>query len=192
MGRITGIGMAAVAALLLAAPALACSPMPFPPMPEAPAGTSAEDVAALQRAWSASNAASRAIEDRDWQMKQQSNLFDMSKSLVIVRYDRQEPAGKTASGANWRDGEPSAVLKPVRWVKGHGVKGQGAATEMKLGMSDPPPCGQMRGHAAYYGKPGDVFLVYLSGDVLTQKDVLEAYAIDRIMDSRTLAALNAR
>ena len=33
---------------------------------------------------------------------------------------------------------------------------------------------------------------YLSGDVLTQKDVLEAYAIDRIMDPRTLAALNAR
>ncbi len=187
MGRFIGIGMAAVAAVLLASPALACSPLPYPPMPEAPAGASAADVAALQLAWSKSNAASRAIEDRDWQMKQQSNLFDMAKSLVIVRYDRQEPAGKTASGANWREGEPSAVLKPVRWVKG-----QGAATEMKLGMSDPPPCGQMRGHAAYYGKPGDVFLVYLSGDVLTQKDVLEAYPIDRIMETRTLAALTAR
>lgn len=187
MGRITGLGMAAAAALFLAAPALACTPMPFPPMPEPAAGTSAEDAAALQRAWSTSHAASRALEDRDWQLKQQFNLFDMSKSLVVVRFVRQEPAGKTAAGANWRDGEPSAVLKAVRWVKG-----KGAGTEMKLGMSDPPPCGQMAGHAAYYGKPGDVFLVYLKGDVLTQKDMIEAYAIDRIMDPRTLAALNAR
>lgn len=188
MGRFGGIGIAAAAVLLLAAPAMACTPMPFPPMPEAPAGTSAEDAAALQRAWTTSHAASRALEDRDWQLKQQSNLFDMAKSLVVVRFVRQEPAGKSASGANWRDGEPSAVLKAVRWVKG---QQQGKATEMKLGMSDPPPCGSMKGHAAYYGKPDDVFLVYLSGDVLTQKDLIEAYPIDRIMDPRTLAALNA-
>ena len=63
---------------------------------------------------------------------------------------------------------------------------------LQLGMSVPPPCGQMKGADAFNGKPGNVFVVYLSGSVLRDKDVLEAYAIDRIMDPQTLAALNAR
>ncbi len=181
MGRFGGIGIAVAAGLMLAAPALACMPMPPPPMPVPAAGTSAADVAALELAWGQSYAASRALEDREWQLKQQASLFDMAKSLVIVRYDRAATTGKGDAA------QTVAVLKPLRWVKG-----EGASTEMKLGMREPAPCGQMRGHAAYYGKPGEVFVAYLSGNVLRDKDVLEVYAIDRIMDPRTLAALNAR
>lgn len=181
MGRIGGVGIVAAAALMLAAPAMACMPMPPPPMPAAPAGSSAADIAALELAWGQSHAASRALEDREWQLKQQANLFDMAKSLVIVRYDREVIAGKGD------DAQTFAVLKPVHWVKG-----AGKSTELNLGMSEPAPCGLMRGNAAYYGKPGEVFVAYLSGSVLRDKDVLEVYAIDRIMDPRTLAVLNAR
>jgi hypothetical protein len=93
---------------------------------------------------------------------------------VLVRYDRQGKAGD----------DTFAVLKPIRWLKGRGV-----AAELRIGMTMPPPCGQMTGHDAYYGKPGDVFLVYLSGNTLRAKDVLEAFALDRIIEPRTIAAL---
>lgn len=175
------IGIISAAALALATPAFACSIMPPPPPPEAPAGASADDVAALNLAWGQSYAAQRVAEDQAWKLKQQASLFDTAKSLVIVRYDREAKVGKGD------DAQTVAVLKPVRWVKG-----QGKSAEVQLGMSAPPPCGQMMGHAAYYGKPGDVFLVYLSGNVLKQADMLEAYAIDRIVEPRTLAALTAR
>jgi hypothetical protein len=183
MNRIGVIAVAAVAAVMLAAPALACSPMPFPPPPPAAAGTSEADALALAQAWTTSHAVARGLEDREWRVKQQANLFDMAKSLLVVRYDRQATVGKGD------DTETVAVLKALRWLKG---TPQGKATEMQLGMSQPPPCGSMRGHAAYYGKPGDVFVVYLSGNVLRQEDLLEAYAIDAIMDPRTLAALTAQ
>lgn len=169
------------AMLASAAPALACSIMPPPPPPEAPAGASAADVAALNLAWGQAYAAQRVAEDQAWRLRQQVSLFDTAKSLVIVRYDREASVGKGD------DAQTVAVLKPVRWLKG-----QGKSTEFQLGMSQPPPCGQMIGHAAYYGKPGDVFLVYLSANVLRQADVLEAYAIDRIVEPRTIAALTAR
>ena len=180
MRLVKGCALSAVM-LAFATPAFACSIMPPPPPPEAPAGTSPADVAALNLAWGQSYTAQRVAEDQAWKLKQQVRLFDDAKSLVIVRYDREAKVGKGD------DAQTVAVLKPVRWVKG-----QGKSAEFQLGMSQPPPCGQMVGHAAYYGKPGEVFLVYLSGNVLRQADVLEAYALDRIVEPRTLAALTGR
>jgi hypothetical protein len=49
----------------------------------------------------------------------------------------------------------------------------------------------MIGHDAFYGKPGEVFLVYLNGNKVEQQYMLEALAIDRIIEPRTLAALIA-
>jgi hypothetical protein len=184
MNRFGRFAVVAAAAVVMAAPALACSPMPFPPPPPAQAGTPPADVAALALVWTQAHAISRAEEDRAWRLKGQAALFDEAKSLVVVRYDREATIGKGD------DAEKVAVLKPVRWVKG--AAPSKANSEMQLGMSEPPPCGQMRGHAAYYGKPGDVFVVYLKGNVLRQEDMIEAYAIDRIMDPRTLAALMAQ
>lgn len=173
------------AALALTAPAFACSIMPPPPPPEAPAGASTADVAALNLAWGQAYTAQRVAEDQAWKLKQQARLFDEAKSLVIVRYDREAKVGKGYAA------QTVAVLKPVRWVKG-AAQPMGKSAEFELGMSQPPPCGQMIGHAAYYGKPGEVFVVYLSSNVLRQADVLEAYAIDRIVEPRTLTALTGR
>lgn len=186
MAKFGGIGLSRIAIisaalLALPAPAFACSIMPPPPPPMPPAGTSAADEAALNLAWSQAYTAQRVAEDHAWKLQQQTRLFDEARSLVLVRFDRQAKAGKGD------DAQTVAVLKPVRWVKG-----SGKSAEFQLGMSQPPPCGQMVGHAAYYGQPGEVFLVYLSGNVLKQADVLEAYAIERIVEPRTIAALTGR
>jgi hypothetical protein len=177
MNRLGRLGIAMIAATMLAAPALACSIAPPPPVPALPAGTPAADVAAVSQAWSSAHALRRAEEDRAWKLKQQERLFDDAKAIVLVRYDRE---GK-------ENGEPVAIVKPVRWLKG-----AKAAGELKIGTSMPPPCGQMTAHDVFYGKAGDVSLVYLSGGKLRQEDVLAGYSLERIIEPRTLALLTAQ
>ncbi len=177
MNRLGRVGVVVVVAAVMAAPALACSIAPPPPVPVLPAGTPAADVAAVSQAWSTAHALRRAEEDRAWKLKQQEGLFDDAKAMVLVRYDRQAKQGE----------EPVAIVKPVRWLKG----GK-AAGDLKIGMSDAPPCGQMTAHDVYYGKAGDVFLVYLSANKLRQEDVLAGYSLDRIVEPKTLALLTAQ
>lgn len=174
MNRLGRIGIAAAISMAFAAPALACSIVPPPPPPIPAPGTPEADVAALNQAWSTAHGLKYAEELRDWAMRRQTSLFDDAKSLVLVRFDRQAKSGE----------DTLAILKPVRWLRGRGV-----AAELRIGMTQPPPCGQMTAHDAYYGKPGDVFLVYLSGNTLRGKDVLEAFALERLIEPRTLAAL---
>jgi len=177
MNRLGRIGIAAaIAAAIgsLASPAIACSIMPPPPPPIPAPGTPEADVAALNQAWGAAHGLKYAEETREWAMRRQVGLFDEAKSLVLVRYDREGKAGE----------DPLAILKPIRWLKG-----RGAAAELRIGMTQPPPCGQITAHDAYYGKPGEVFLVYLSGNTLRTQDVLEAYALNRIIEPRTISAL---
>ena len=52
-------------------------------------------------------------------------------------------------------------------------------------MGNPPPCGQIPAHDAFYGKPGEVFLVYLADD----GHVMEGFRLEKIAEPRTLAAL---
>ena len=174
MNTLGRLAVAASLAALVASPALACSIMPPPPPPEPVAGTPEADVAALNQAWSAAHGRKYAEELRAFAMRRQAGLFDEAKSLVLVRFDRQGKSGE----------DTLAILKPVRWLRGRGV-----AAELRIGMTQPPPCGQMTAHDAYYGKPGDVFLVYLSGNTLHQTQVLEAFALDRIIEPRTIAGL---
>ncbi len=58
----------------------------------------------------------------------------------------------------------------------------------QLGSGFPPPCGQIPAHDAFYGKPGEAFLIYLADD----GHIMEGFRIDRITEPRTLAALIAR
>lgn len=173
-GLVSGVVLGALAWALAATPALACSIMPPPPPPIPAPGTPQADADALAIAWGKAHSLKYAEELRDFAMRRQVGLFDEAKSLVLVRFDRQGKAGE----------DTLAILKPVRWLKGRGV-----AAELSIGMTQPPPCGQMTAHDAYYGKPGDVFLVYLSGNTLQQSQVLEAFALDRIIEPRTIAAL---
>jgi len=174
MNRFQRIGIISAAALAFAAPAFACSIIPPPPPPPAAAGTPQAEVDALAMAWAKAHGLKYAEELRDWAMRRQSGLFDDAGSLVLMRYDREDMAND----------QKIAILKPLRWLKGSGV-----SAELKLGSSMPPPCGQMIGHDAFYGRPGDVFLVYLSGDRVRTPDVMEAYSLDRIIEPRTIAAL---
>jgi hypothetical protein len=183
MNRFQRIGIISAAALAFAAPAFACSIMPPPPPPPAAAGTPQADVDALAMAWGKAHGLKYSEEMRDWAMRRQTGLFDDAKSLVLVRYDREDTTND----------EKLAILRPIRWLTGiaafRSLKGSGVSAELKLGSSMPPPCGQMIGHDAFYAKPGDVFLVYLSGDEVRAQDVLEAYSLDRIIEPRTIAAL---
>ena len=175
-----GFGVLALAVASMSAPAFACSPMPYPPPPSPPAGASAADVAALDLAWIQSHVASRAVEDRAWQLKQQARLFDEARSIAVVRYDREDKISGMPKQFDYMNGNPVSILKPVRWVKGKGSPG-----ELTLGMGNPPPCGQIPAHDAFYGKPGEVFLVYLADD----GHVMEGFRLEKIAEPRSLAAL---
>jgi hypothetical protein len=185
MNRITTIAVSAAAAIMLAAPAFACSIMPPPPPPPPAAGTPQADVDALAMAWNAAHGLKYAEENRDWKLKQQVRLFDEASALVLVRYVREDKTKGLPKEFDYMNGQPMAVLKPIRWIKG-----SGASAEINIGSSMPPPCGQMTGQDALYGKPGDVFLVYLSGDA--QPTLMEAYSLDRIIEPRTIVALTAQ
>jgi hypothetical protein len=185
MNRIQRIGMISAMALAFASPAFACSIMPPPPPPTPAAGTPQADVDALALAWNAAHGLKYAEENRDWKLKQQVRLFDEARALVLVRYVREDKTKGLPKEFDYMNGQPMAVLKPIRWIKG-----SGASAEISIGSSMPPPCGQMTGQDALYGKPGDVFLVYLSGGA--QPTLMEAYSLDRIIDPRTIAALTAQ
>lgn len=185
MNRLCRIGIAAAMAAAMgffAAPALACSIMPPPPPPMPAPGTPEADVSALNQAWWKAHSLKYAEETRDWTLKQQVRLFDEAGALVLVRYVREDKTKGLPEEFDYMNGQPLAVLKPIRWIKG-----SGPSAEINLGSSMAPPCGQMTGQDALYGKPGDVFLVYLSGGA--QPTVLEAYLLDRIIEPRTIAAL---
>ncbi len=185
MGGIGRIGVLAAAAVMLTAPAFACSIMPPPPPPIPAPGTPEADVEALAMAWGKAHGLKYAEETRDWKLKQQVRLFDEADALVLVRFVREDVTKGLPKDFEDMNGQPLAVLKPIRWVKG-----SGSPAEINLGSTMPPPCGQMIGHDAVYGKPGDVLLVYLSGG--KQPTVMEAYSLDRIIEPRTIAALAAQ
>lgn len=176
----TGIVAAAMAAGL-AAPAIACPPPPPPaPAPKLAAGASPADQAASDRAWNDAHYRLRAEEGRAWTLKQQARLFDEANTIAIVRYDRAGKVSGMPKEFDYMNGDPLAIVKPVRWVKG-----QGSQAELTLGGGNAPMCGQIPAHDAFYGSPGDVFLIYLAAD----GHVLEGYKLDRIIEPRTLAAL---
>lgn len=180
MGRFQRFMLIGAAAMAFAGPALACSIPPPPPPPPAPSGTPAADVLALETAWSKAQGLKYAMENRDWTLKQQERLFDEAGAIVIVRHVREGVTSGAPKEFDYMNGQRMAVVKPLRWVKG-----SGSPDEINIASSMPPPCGQMTGHDAVYGKPGEVFLVYLSAD----KSLMQAYSLDRIIEPRTIAAL---
>ncbi len=180
MNRLQRFGLISAMALAFASPALACSIMPPPPPPAAPSGTPPEDMVALDTAWINAHGLKYGAEQRDWTLSQQARLFDEAGAIAIVRHVREDVTRGAPKEFDYMNGRRMAVLKPLRWVKG-----SGSSAEINIASSMPPPCGQMTGHDAVYGKPGEVFLVYLSADT----SLMQAYSLERIIEPRTIAAL---
>jgi hypothetical protein len=183
MNRLQRIGIMGALALGLTSPAFACSILPPPPAPEPAPGTSEADAFALQVAWSQAHGLKYNQETRDWAMKQQVRLYDEAVSIVIARHVREDVTSGAPKEFDFMNGLRMAVVKPLRWVKGSGDLAE-------INVASPgmlPPCAQMTGHDAIYGKPGDVFLVYLTGG--DQPGVMEAYSLERIIEPRTIEAL---
>jgi hypothetical protein len=180
------IGMISAMALAFASPALACSILPPPPPPTPAAGTPQADVDALAAAWNEAHGLKYQQETRDWAMKQQVRLFDEADAMMLARYVREDRTKGMPKEFDYMNGQLMAVLKPLRWLKGSGAN----AEVNVVAHYQPPPCGQVPGHDAIYGKPGEVFVVYLTGGA--QPGVMEAYSLDRIIEPRTIAALTKR
>lgn len=177
--------VAMAGALLAAAPsAMACSPSSTPPLPPAPQlalGASAEDVVSNQRAWMEANAAWERIIDEAVEADEQAGLLGRTDSLVLVRLDS---VGRTNGTDFPQPNLPKVTLKPLRWLTG-----QGPLTEFQLVFTQITSCGPERSRDAWAGAPGDVLLVYLSGDRLHQDNVLDTIAVKRIVEPRALEAL---
>lgn len=187
MGRFVGTVIAAGAAAALAGSAIACPPPPpYPPAPKLAAGAGKDDEAAWEQAWAQAWSQTRTVQQRDWSLQQQVRLFDEAKALVIVRYDHEGKTSGYPKEVDFMNGQRLSVLKPVRWVKG-----AGEGKELQLQFQDAPMCMRMPAHEAFYGAPGDVFLIYLKGDKLEQANVLEGIPVSKVVEPRTLAALTA-
>jgi hypothetical protein len=191
LGELRGIamkrlkaGVVAVAmAVGLAAPAFACSPLAPPLPPAAPEGTSAADARALADAWKQAHWQRDGEQERARQLKEQTRLFDEAVSIALVRYDRADKVSGMPPEFAHMNGGALAILKPVRWLKG-----AGASDELSVGRGVAPPCGWTPANDALNGKPGDVFLIYLTAD----RGVMDGFRLDRIVEPRTLAALTAQ
>lgn len=137
----------------------------------------------MEQAWGQAHAAIRAQEDAAWRLKQQVSLFDEADRIAVVRYVREDKISGMPKELDHMNGDPLAVLKPVRWVKG-----TGSSDEIKVSYGYAPPCGWIPAYDAFRGKPDEVFLLYLAAD----GRILEGFRIDRITEPRTLAALTAQ
>jgi hypothetical protein len=179
-----GILTATILAMIAssAMPAMACSIMPPPPPPVLTGGSALEQ-AASDKAWNDAHYKLRVEEDRAWKLKQQVKLFDDAGSIGVFRYDRASKVSGMPKEFDYMNGDPLSILKPVRWVKG-----KGSPAELTLGMVQPPPCGQIPAHDAFYGSPGDVFVIFLAAD----GHVLDGLKFENVVEPRTLAALTAR
>ncbi len=168
----------------LASPAFACSPPAPPPAPAPPAGTSPADALALSLAWNQAHWTRASEDDRAWLMKRQAELFDKAAGIAVVRFDRESKTSGAPAEFAYMNGLPLVVLKPVAWVKGEGASG-----ELQLAMNPQPACGAAAAQDAFRGKPGDIFLIYFSGEAMAQSNVLDGFSLQRIIEPRALQAL---
>lgn len=136
------------------------------------------------RAWNDAQRVLSQEQERDRSLKQQASLFDTADSLMVARLDRHGTLSGYPPEVSFMNGQPTAVLKPVRWVKG-----EGARDELVLSSSNPMSCGFAPADAALRGQAGDVFLVYLQKAAEAPNSVLFVIPIDRVVEPRALAAL---
>lgn len=175
--------MLAIAMIVTPARASACTePPPPPPAPALPLGASETDRGAHERAWKAAHYALREVQDREWRLTRQTQLFDRADSLVLARIDHKGETTRSSMPSN----VPTATLTPLRWVKN-----TGAMAELELAFTAITTCGPKVAFDAWAGQPGDVLLVYLSGSDPQQANVLDAVAISSIVEPRALARLTA-
>ncbi len=150
------------------------------------AGVAPRDAEALAQVWNTAQRKLSALEEGARVLGYQRDLFARADSLVLVRIDRlAEIAGMTGPGA-YLNGLPQVVLQPVQWVKGKG--GSDMFTVSASGLTS---CGPMPGYDVLRGQPGDVFALYLTGQVAEQQHLLGTVAIAALIEPEALKAILA-
>lgn len=187
--RQAGGTLAALALILGFAipPAQACSILPPPAAPAPRPGVSPADAASLAQAWDTVQRTRVLNEDRERTLALQADFFARSASLLLARIEgRDRISGLTGPGA-YLNGLPQVSLRPVQWLKGGG-----RSDEAFLLSAQPfPSCGSLPGHDALRGEPGDLFVIYLSGDTARQQDVLGTVALGALIEPQALSAILA-
>ena len=187
--KAVGAGLFTLAlAIGLADTAHACSPpVPLIGMPPVPApGTPPVDAQALGKTWNIVDRSKREVADRDAKIARQASMFDAAASVVLARIDSTGRSSGAPPEFSHINGLTYVMMKPLRWVKG-----QGMSETFQLGWNGMTSCGPTPEYDAIRGEPGDVFLIYLSGATLKQENVTGTLAVDKLIEARTLAALDA-
>ena len=186
--KFVGAGLFTLAlAIGLADAAHACSPpvpvIGTPPVPVP--GASPVDSQALGKAWNIVDRSKREVGERDAKIAGQASMFDAATSVVLARIDSTGRSSGAPPEFSHMNGLTYVMLKPLRWVKGQGI-----SETFQLGWNGMTSCGPMPEYDAIRGEPGDVFLIYLSGPTLKQENVTGTFAVDKLVEARTLAALD--
>jgi hypothetical protein len=138
----------------------------------------------LSQAWNQAHWTRASEEERAGRLKRQADLFDKAVSIALMRFDHEGRTSGAPPEFAHMNGLPLVVLKPVSWLRG-----KGASAELQLAMNAQPSCGASAAEDAFRGKPGDLFLIYFSGEAMVQADVLDGYGLGRVIEPRALAAL---
>ncbi len=163
--------MVLAAGTLAAAPANACPPPPPPPEPRPGESEQAynarlKELAAAQRAEGQAVIATR-----------QATLWNESPIIFVGQVERVRPMQTDGAG-------PSALIRPVRWIKG-----KGGANSFWLRHRGMTSCGPYGGGDAVEGKVGQRYIVFASRRRLSSKAVIHSVGAANAVDERIAAAL---
>ena len=169
-----GAMIAAAVALAGAEPALACSFPVFALVPE-PQGLSPEESSRFQQEAEASWRARMLIEH-------QYRAWVQADAVFLARIEELPPStitgrfGSSMDVVNVRD----VVLMPVTWLKG-----EGSASQFRIGPQEFNSCGPWPFWPALRGAPGDMHVVYVKGDPPSQETVLDVIPAADIRELET-------
>ncbi len=166
---------ALAAAALMTVPVNACPPPPPPPEPRAGESEQAykarlEELAAAERAQLRAAMASR-----------QAALWNESPIIFVGQVERVRPRKIYFHGPG-----QSALIRPVRWIKG-----KGGAGSFWLRYEGESSCGPYGGGDAVDGKVGQRFVIFASRGRLTSSAVIDSIGAARAIDERITTAITS-
>ena len=180
-----GIAIIAVAAAIVgAAPAMACSLAIGLAPPDPPAGLSPHERVQFLRNWEEAEARRQEFQAEQWRLQYQTGKWNEADGVLVARIETVEPYTKQTQWGYSLD-LVRVEMRPVRWVEG-----AGELNSFQLTATGIDSCGSYRPYwQGLGGKAGEEFVVYFRGATPSQDTVLEAIALDQIIEPYAVAAL---
>jgi len=167
-----------------AAPAMACSLAIGLAPPDPPLGLSPHERVQFLRNWEKAEARRQEFQAEQWRLQYQTGKWDEADGVLVARIEAVEPYTKQTQFGYSLD-LVRVGMQPIRWLRGGGE-----LLSFQLTATDIDSCGSYRpSWDGLDGKLGEDFVVYFRGVAPSQDTVLEAMAVDQIIEPRTVAAL---